>query len=178
MGIYKVKDRRGRRRYVVSKYWPNGSGRLRMYAPNYRSAQALQTRIEGDSALEVRHRISGRVGSLPEYTLRLRQHPDRDEMGESRQAAAPGRREGGIEGRVTSTHGKRSHCHFRILPLLAAMRKCRNVAVENVKRRGVGAWRSGDAGPVTPTKGSGHPFRPGGKNGGKSVTVKFVSLLW
>ncbi len=46
MGIYKVKDRRGRRRYVVSKYWPNESGRLRMYAPNYRSAQALQTRIE------------------------------------------------------------------------------------------------------------------------------------
>ena len=46
MGIYKVKDRRGRRRFVVSKYWPNGSGRLRMYAPNYRSAQALQTRIE------------------------------------------------------------------------------------------------------------------------------------
>ncbi len=45
MGIYKVKDRRGRRRYVVSKYWPHGSGRLRMYAPNYRSAQALQTRI-------------------------------------------------------------------------------------------------------------------------------------
>ena len=46
MGIYKVKDRRGRRRYVVSKYWPNGSGRLRMYAANCRSAQALQTRIE------------------------------------------------------------------------------------------------------------------------------------
>ena len=46
MGIYKVKERRGRRRYVVSKYWPNGSGRLRMYAPNYRSAQALQTRAE------------------------------------------------------------------------------------------------------------------------------------
>ena len=46
MGIYKVKDRRGRRRYVVSKYWPNGSGRLRMYAPNYRSAQALQIRVE------------------------------------------------------------------------------------------------------------------------------------
>ena len=46
MGIYKAKDRRGRRRYVVSKYWPNGSGRLRMYAPNYRSAQALQTQVE------------------------------------------------------------------------------------------------------------------------------------
>ena len=46
MGIYKVKDRRGRRRYVVSKYWPNGSGRLRTYAPNYRSARALHTRIE------------------------------------------------------------------------------------------------------------------------------------
>ena len=121
---------------------------------------------------------AGRVGSQPEYTLRLRQHPDRDEMGESRQAAAPGRREGGIEGRVTSTHGKRSPCHFRILPLLAAMRKCRKVVVENVKRRGVGVWRSGDDGPVTPTKGPGHPFRPGGKNGGKSVTVKFVSLLW
>ena len=44
MGIYKVKDHRGMRRYVVSKYWPNGSGRLRRYAPNYRSAQALQTR--------------------------------------------------------------------------------------------------------------------------------------
>ena len=25
MGIYKVRDRRGRRRYLVSKYWPNGS---------------------------------------------------------------------------------------------------------------------------------------------------------
>ena len=46
MGIYKVKDRRGRRRYVVSKYWPNGSSRLRMYVPNYRSAQGLQTRVE------------------------------------------------------------------------------------------------------------------------------------
>ena len=46
MGIYKVKDRQGRRRYVVSKYWPNGSRRLRKYAPNYRSAQALQTRVE------------------------------------------------------------------------------------------------------------------------------------
>ena len=46
MGIYKVKDRRGRRRYFVSKYWPNGSGRFRKYAPNYRSAQALQTRVE------------------------------------------------------------------------------------------------------------------------------------
>ncbi len=32
MGIYKVKDRRGRLRYVVSKYWPNRSGRLRKYA--------------------------------------------------------------------------------------------------------------------------------------------------
>ena len=28
MGIHKVTDRRGRRRYLVSKYWPNGSGRL------------------------------------------------------------------------------------------------------------------------------------------------------
>ena len=46
IGIYKVKDLRGRRRFVVSKYRPHGSGRLRMHAPNYRSAQALQTRIE------------------------------------------------------------------------------------------------------------------------------------
>ncbi len=46
MGIYKAKDRRGRQRYVVSKYWPNGSGRLRMYAPNYRSAKALHIRVE------------------------------------------------------------------------------------------------------------------------------------
>ena len=50
MGIYKVNDRRGRRRYVVSKYWPNGFGR-RIYAPNYRSAQALQTL---ESRLEIR----------------------------------------------------------------------------------------------------------------------------
>ena len=41
-----MKDRRGRRGYVFSKYWPHGPGRLRMYAPNYRSAQALQTRVE------------------------------------------------------------------------------------------------------------------------------------
>ncbi len=46
MGVYKAKDRHGRRRYVVSKYWPSGSGRLRMYAPNYRSAKALHTRVE------------------------------------------------------------------------------------------------------------------------------------
>lgn len=46
MSIYPVKDRRGRRRYVVSNYWPHGSGRLRMYAPNYWSAQALQTQID------------------------------------------------------------------------------------------------------------------------------------
>lgn len=31
---------------VVSKYWPKGSRRLRMYAPNWPSAQALQTRAE------------------------------------------------------------------------------------------------------------------------------------
>ena len=58
MGIYKVKNRRGRRRYVVSKYWPNGSGRLRMYAPNYRSAQFLQT--PGVSA-----RRSGKMPKTP-----------------------------------------------------------------------------------------------------------------
>ena len=46
MDIHKVKDRRGRKRYVVSKYWPNGLGRFRKYAPNYRSAQALRTRVE------------------------------------------------------------------------------------------------------------------------------------
>ena len=51
MGIYEVKDRRGRRRYVFSKYWPNGPGRLRMYAPNSRSAQGLQTL---ESRLETR----------------------------------------------------------------------------------------------------------------------------
>ena len=45
-GLYKVKDRRGRKRYIVSKHWPNGSGRLRIYAPNSRSNQAFQTRIE------------------------------------------------------------------------------------------------------------------------------------
>ena len=43
MGIHKVKDRRERRRYVFSKYWPNGPSRLRMYAPHFRPAQALQT---------------------------------------------------------------------------------------------------------------------------------------
>ena len=43
MGIYKVKDRRGRRRYIVSKYGPNGSGRFRMYAPNSRSVQTFET---------------------------------------------------------------------------------------------------------------------------------------
>ena len=73
MGIYKVKDRRGRTRYVVSKYWPNGSGRLRKCAPNYRSAQVLQTRVEtgawtapGSSSsgnLPVRIARSGRSGA-------------------------------------------------------------------------------------------------------------------
>ena len=43
MGIYKVKARRGMRRCVFSKYLPNGPGRLRMYARNSRSAQALET---------------------------------------------------------------------------------------------------------------------------------------
>ena len=44
-----------------------------------------------------------------------------------------------------------------------------------------GAWARGDPGltrPFTATKGQGHPFRSGGKNGGKSVAVNFVTLLW
>ena len=46
MGILKYKDRRGKERYVVSKYWPQGSGRLRMYAPNHTAAKRLLTRVE------------------------------------------------------------------------------------------------------------------------------------
>ena len=46
MGILKYKDRRGKEHYVVSKYWPQGSGRLRIYAPNHTAAKRLLTRIE------------------------------------------------------------------------------------------------------------------------------------
>lgn len=46
MGICKEKDRKGRVRYVCSKYWPDGSGRLRRYAPNLKAARALLTRVE------------------------------------------------------------------------------------------------------------------------------------
>ncbi len=31
---------------LIDRYGPHGSGRLRKYAPNYRSAQALHTRVE------------------------------------------------------------------------------------------------------------------------------------
>ncbi len=51
MGIYKAKDRRGKTRYVVSRNWPEGAGRIRKYAPNLTSAKALLTRIE-NSILE------------------------------------------------------------------------------------------------------------------------------
>ncbi len=39
MGICKERDPRGRVRFVVSKNWPHGSGRLRKYAPNHKAAQ-------------------------------------------------------------------------------------------------------------------------------------------
>ena len=32
--------------------------------------------------------------------------------------------------------------------------------------------------PFTATKGQRHPFHPGGKNGGKNVAEKYVTLLW
>jgi len=74
MGIYKVKDRRGRRRYVVSKYWLNESGR-RMYAPNYRSAQALQTL---ELRLETRP-WSARVTVRPSRDRSVGRHPRRSD---------------------------------------------------------------------------------------------------
>lgn len=46
MGICKERDHRGRVRFVVSKYWPHGSGRLRKYAPNHKAAQRLLNRVE------------------------------------------------------------------------------------------------------------------------------------
>jgi len=46
MGVFKEKDHKGRTRYVVSKYWPEGSGRLRRYSPNFRAAKALLNRVE------------------------------------------------------------------------------------------------------------------------------------
>ena len=46
MGIFKYKDRREKEHYVVSKYWPQGSGRLRMYAPNQTAARKLLSRVE------------------------------------------------------------------------------------------------------------------------------------
>ena len=58
---------------------------------------------------------------------------------------------------------------------------CKSAGKWPSKMSGFGTYERCDRGaarPFTPTKGPGHPFRPGGKNGGKSVTVKFVSLLW
>ncbi len=46
MVILKYRDRRGKEHYVVSKYWPQSSGRLRMYAPNHTAAKRLLTRVE------------------------------------------------------------------------------------------------------------------------------------
>ncbi len=68
MAIYKEKDHRGKLRYVVSKYWPNGSGRLRKYAPNYTAAKALLTRVE-QSILdgtwrELKQELSGNIHAL------------------------------------------------------------------------------------------------------------------
>ena len=67
MGIYEVKARRGMRRYVFSNYWPNGPGRLRMDAPNFQSAQALQAL---ESRLESRPwspRTSPRTSNMVEW---------------------------------------------------------------------------------------------------------------
>ncbi len=46
MGIYKQKDRKGNTRYVVSKYWPEQSGRIRFYMPNMALAKQLVARID------------------------------------------------------------------------------------------------------------------------------------
>ena len=58
-----------------------------------------ERRDEGDTAVEIRHRISGRAGSLSKHTIRLRQQLDGDEMGESGHAATSRCREDGVEGR-------------------------------------------------------------------------------
>ncbi len=46
MGVFKEKDHLGRTRYVVSKYWPSGAGRLRIYCPNLASAKNLLARVD------------------------------------------------------------------------------------------------------------------------------------
>jgi integrase len=46
MGIYNQKDRKGNTRYVVSKYWPEKSGRIRFYMPNMALAKQLVAKID------------------------------------------------------------------------------------------------------------------------------------
>jgi len=46
MGVFKEKDHKIRVRYVVSKYWPERSGRVRRYAPTHEAAKRLLNRIE------------------------------------------------------------------------------------------------------------------------------------
>ena len=68
MGIFKYKDRRGKEHYVVSKYWPQGSGRLRMYAPNHTAAKRLLTRVEmailDGTWRQLKDELSGKVRDL------------------------------------------------------------------------------------------------------------------
>lgn len=46
MGIFKEKDHKSRVHFVVSKYWPESSGRVRRYAPTHKAAKRLLNRIE------------------------------------------------------------------------------------------------------------------------------------
>jgi hypothetical protein len=68
MGVFKEKDHLGRARYVVSKYWPAGAGRLRIYCPNLTSAKNLLARVDNaivtNTWRELRDELSGNTPEL------------------------------------------------------------------------------------------------------------------
>ncbi|MBI3940333.1 MAG: site-specific integrase [Acidobacteria bacterium] len=68
MGICKEKNHQGRVRYVVSRYWPQDSGRLRKYAPTHEAAKALLRRVEQAIFDGTWQRLRGELKGLPEVT--------------------------------------------------------------------------------------------------------------
>src|SRR5262245_52786386 len=75
MGICKEQDRQSRVRYVVSKYWPQNSGRLRKYAPTHAAAKALLLRVENAISNGTWRQLRGKQKGLPDEVEKEQEQP-------------------------------------------------------------------------------------------------------
>ncbi len=77
MGIGRIKDRNGSERIVVSKYWPEGAGRVRRYVPNLTIAKKLMARIEEAIAMGTWRELKEELEHGAKEILTIKKFSDR-----------------------------------------------------------------------------------------------------